>query len=262
MDDLLRRILEGSMTLKELPDKIDLSPFWPSMDELFRKSFNCPLPVPPPYSPLQENLVEWGSCFVLADRCVSLPHWNSGTRRDVDPAPNCQTPDHDPPVYVGFVHTHVLPHNGTPHPAGFSDRDYNAGLADGDRLAVVTNGTKVFALVRLRETAPWNTKEQQERLKQLFGTEEKKRWEPLIDDLDEEASRLLSTPTPERPLSNSYPSRLLWEIVRQGPFPLANARDLAFLALNWEACESLGYALYMGEYGARLQLHYSPGDIP
>src|SRR5262245_13599592 len=78
---------------------------------------------------------EWAACLVLIEGQLALadpaPGWETGV------APNSDRPGR--PDYVGFAHVH-LPDDATGRPyLGFSERDYRGTLADGDRVALVTN---------------------------------------------------------------------------------------------------------------------------
>jgi hypothetical protein len=101
---------------------------------------------------------------------------------------------------------------------GFSARDYRGTLADGDNLALVTNGEEVFALVRTADcTAP----------RQRVNHSELASWEMRYDH------------AVSRGRSTGRLDEELWKV-------------------NLEICERLGYAFYRGMWGEPLLRVYRP----
>jgi hypothetical protein len=160
-------------------------------------------------------------------RLPAKVHPARGRGDGVDPI--CRPADH--PSYVGFAHTH-LPDSSTGEPyLGFSDRDYRATLADGDNLALVTNGPEVFALVRTADcTVPL----------QEVDDSEFEGWTELYDEVMGKAQQEMRLAATSRTRGTDALNRALWQV-------------------NRELCQRLGFAFYRGLWGAGLRLLFQPG---
>lgn len=155
MDALLERLCQGQVTAGQLPAALEVWRLEAGFDELRRRA--------------AAHGVEWGSCIIWEDGGLALADPVAGWPTGVSPA--CPPPVHV--AYVGFAHVHLPdPVTGKPY-MGFSDRDFRATLADGDKLSLVTNGGEVFALVRTEDaTLP----------AQVIGGAEFESWELLFQD--------------------------------------------------------------------------------
>lgn len=251
-DDLLKIIL-GNGNIRDLPDKLDLTPLRHQFLALCEDCYQvAKFPVDPARLPNPRLLVEHGSCMVWANNEVMImPHRTRGTASIINPRHDCHSPkEHCPPGYIGFAHTHVHDEDRVPHPAGFSDTDFNATVADEDKLALVTNGMEIFALVRL-ETSPVPGRMNWTEFKQLSLSEKPENRQKLWEIWGEGRKFLACVPI--KPVISPDPA------ARQSLHPIDWTRML--LALNFEACELLRFAFYRGEFDDfQLKLEYRPGD--
>jgi hypothetical protein len=141
--------------------------------------------------------------------------------------PNCQPDDRDHhSSFVGFAHVH-LPDSETGQPyLGFSDRDFLGTVADGDNLALVTNGPEVFALVRTADcTLP----------RQDVDDGEFRAWTQLYDDVIGKARDEMASEATAGTCRTEALDRALWQA-------------------NRELCDRLGFAFYRGLWGEALSL--------
>ena len=204
------RMLLGQLRSVELPGSIEIDSIEKDFGQLKADAF-------------REGR-EWGGCLVFHEGRLDL----------VDPAPGWKTevsPKRDltgDPNYVGFAHVH-LPDDATLQPyLGFSERDYRGTVADGDRLALVTNGPEVFALVRSRDmTVP----------RQEIAGSEFSDWEKMYD-----RAAALSRE----------------EMRRSGKGRASIAFNRALLDVNLYLCERLGFAFYRGDWGRPLRQVFRP----
>jgi len=217
MDDLLRQLVQGQLKSGQLPRTINVWDLEEGLDDLRRRSLDVP--------PSQQ--VEWGRCIVLQDERLQLAHhpvrgWDEG----VDP--ECSPEEHE--HYVGFAHIH-LPDAITGKPyLGFSERDFQGTLVDGDNLALVCNGSEVFALARASDCA---------KPRRVPDMAEFASWEKLYDDLIGQARGEMASD----PRARERSSIALNHALRQA---------------NREMCRRLGFAFYRGLWGQPLVLVYRP----
>lgn len=143
MQEVLRQLVQGQLASHQLPHTLNVWALEKDFGALRRRSLDVPA----------EEQVEWGGCIVLQAERLCVVHPVSGWKEGVNPKCELDDPEHD--HYVGFAHTHLSDVvSGRPY-LGFSERDFRATLADGDRLSLVCNGPEVFALVRtLDRTQP------------------------------------------------------------------------------------------------------------
>jgi hypothetical protein len=230
MPSILHRLLRGSLRADELPLRLDLGPLWPEVAELCRRSLGVdPAALTGPL-PRGEAQRECGACLVVNGSRVWLGHWADGSPDWVNPGPGCiPYPQHAPPYYGGFAHTH-LPDRNTNLPIfGFSSLDYRATLADGDNLALVCNGPHVFALARTDATQP----------RRVVARGVFERWRSRYEQLEREARAAMRNGAGGSPGTTDALSLALWRA-------------------NQELCEELGFAFYWGRWGEPLALLYQP----
>lgn len=155
LDPVLPRLSLGRLSSRRLPASVSVWDLRHDFGRLRQSAF--------------DEGVEWGGCIRLKDQRLCVPHPVAGWPTGVDPG--CD--DTALPGYAGFLHVH-LPDPATARSyVGFSALDYRATLADGDNLALVANGTEVFALVRTTDaTLP----------RQVIADTEFDAWEHLYDD--------------------------------------------------------------------------------
>ena len=133
MHEELEAIACGSKGSADLPAFLNVWDLLGPYGELRSKAF--------------DGLVEWGGCIVYCGGALSIPHPVRGTKDSVGPSAECQAAKH-PGCFAGFLHVHLNDDElGGAYP-GFSGADYRAMMVSGIRLALVTNGPEVFALVR------------------------------------------------------------------------------------------------------------------
>lgn len=218
MDDTLQQLVQGQLASHQLPRAIDVWDLKDSLDDLRRQSLQAPA----------AQQVEWGSCIVVQANRLHLMHQVSGWKDGVNP--QCTPEDQEHGSYVGFAHIH-LPDTttGQPYP-GFSERDFQGTLVDGDQLSLVCNGPEVFALARTKDCT---------RPRQVPDSTEFASWERLYDDAILQARREMAANLQARQRSSNTLNRALWHV-------------------NREMCKRLGFALYRGLWGQPLVCVFRP----
>jgi len=202
MRDILQRLCQGQLRVGELPRLLEVWDLETGFGRLRESAF--------------EKSVEWGGCVVWESDRLRIRHTARGSPSGVGAA--C---DSGHAGYAGFVHVH-LPHPETGKPyLGFSERDFRATLADGDKLSLVTNGEEVFGLVRVAGAtlAP-----------QVAGSAEFAEWEGMYDDC----------------------------VAAARGDPSGRALNDGLWKVNRELCKRLGFAFYQGAWGEPLRRVYAP----
>lgn len=211
----LPAICSGRLLSAQLPVRLDLSDLEVSFGRLRANSLEA------------GKEVEWGGCIVFDGKRAWLEHLTSGDAEGVAP---CCPPGHA--GCVGFAHSHLPDLSGFPGPYfGFSASDYRAGFECGDRLALVTNGPEVFALVRTADRTPPPRR---------IPNEEFSRWEAMYVSAVRKAVCDV-----ENAVAAGRPSE--------------DALDRRLLEVNRKLCGLLGFALYRGLWGRPLSLIFDPG---
>lgn len=192
MDPVVRRILTGQATSRQLPLTLDLSVLSGGLDHLCERSLGIAAVRP----------VEWGACIVLDAGGLRLVHQVSGWPEGVVPLDGPD--DHD--GYVGFAHVH-LPDVVEEKPyLGFSERDFRATVADGDHLSLVCNGPEVFALVRTADcSAPRHRPDD----------EVVEGWAQLYDEAVSQARRDATAQSVTGRTAGDALDRALWRVNRE-----------------------------------------------
>ena len=203
MRDVLQRLCQGQLKVSELPAALEVWDLKAGYDQLRQSAF--------------AEGVEWGACVVWESEQLRIQHTSRGWASGVNSA--CDPPCHA--TYAGFLHVHLpAPETNKPY-LGFSDRDFRATLADGDNLALVTNGEEVFALVRVTDAtlAP-----------QVIDGAEFKEWERMYGDC----------------------------VAAARGDPAGEALNRGLWKVNRELCRRLGLAFYRGLWGEPLECVYKP----
>jgi len=194
------RLARGQLCVAELPDAVDLSDLLDELDDLRRRA--------------QAQGVEWGACLRADTERLEICDLVAGWADGVTPRCLCN----ESPGYAGFAHVHLPDAVGGRPYFGFSELDFRATLADGDNLALVTNGPEIFVLVRTADcTLP----------RQIIEENEFDEWDRMYAEALHRGRRLGTL------------NACLWEV-------------------NRELCRRLGFALYAGAWGDPLACVYSP----
>ena len=131
----IREALRRLVSIRQAPDEIDITHLRAGMTWLNNKAW--------------DDNVEYWNCIFYKENSIHLVHETRGHTNGVNP--QCDVHNDHYGGYKGSIHIHLADKRG--HAGfGFSFPDYYWTLKDGDHIALVLSGERVYALYRVRET--------------------------------------------------------------------------------------------------------------